>query len=159
MKFGGAILAIFFILATASPVFAHPGRTDSSGCHTCRTNCPSWGLSYGEYHCHNAKAAPQPEPPIHSRYGEGGTGYTEPAPEYEYKGSSVKSQPAPVNVASPQKEKSTDDTNTNKSGAVLGATDTNGSGGGWGTFGTLAVLGVGGWWAVRYRLRSRKNVA
>jgi len=31
---------------------AHPGRTDSSGCHTCRTNCPNWGLSYGEYHCH-----------------------------------------------------------------------------------------------------------
>jgi micrococcal nuclease len=25
---------------------------DSSGCHTCRTNCSSWGLSYGEYHCH-----------------------------------------------------------------------------------------------------------
>jgi len=33
--------------------WAHPGRTDSSGCHTCRTNCPGWGLSYGEYHCHN----------------------------------------------------------------------------------------------------------
>lgn len=34
-------------------VFAHPGRTDSSGCHTCRTNCASWGLSDGQYHCHN----------------------------------------------------------------------------------------------------------
>lgn len=34
-------------------VSAHPGRTDSSGCHTCRTNCERWGLSYGEYHCHN----------------------------------------------------------------------------------------------------------
>ena len=32
---------------------AHPGRTDGSGCHTCRTNCEKWGLSYGEYHCHN----------------------------------------------------------------------------------------------------------
>lgn len=38
---------------------AHPGNTDSSGCHTCRTNCPSWGLSYGEYHCHNSRV-PQP---------------------------------------------------------------------------------------------------
>ena len=34
-------------------VNAHPGRTDSRGCHTCRTNCEKWGLSYDEYHCHN----------------------------------------------------------------------------------------------------------
>jgi hypothetical protein len=34
------------------PVYAHPGRTDSSGGHTCRTNCESWGLGYGEYHSH-----------------------------------------------------------------------------------------------------------
>lgn len=32
---------------------AHPGRTDSNGGHTCRTNCGSWGLSTGEYHYHN----------------------------------------------------------------------------------------------------------
>lgn len=63
--------------------FAHPGRTDAYGCHTCRTNCPNWGLSYGEYHCHNAKALPQPEDPIKSKHGEGGTGYTVPAPEYK----------------------------------------------------------------------------
>lgn len=63
-------------------VLAHPGRTDSSGCHTCRTNCSSWGLSSGEYHCHRAKALPQPKAPIKSKFGEGGTGYTQPAPEY-----------------------------------------------------------------------------
>ena len=34
-------------------VSAHPGRTDSSGCHVCKTNCASWGLNNGEYHCHN----------------------------------------------------------------------------------------------------------
>lgn len=34
-------------------VDAHPGRTDSNGCHTCRTNCGKWGLSTGQYHCHN----------------------------------------------------------------------------------------------------------
>jgi len=34
-------------------VYAHPGRTDSRGCHTCKTNCVSWGLNQGEYHCHN----------------------------------------------------------------------------------------------------------
>lgn len=33
---------------------AHPGRTDSNGCHYCRTNCVRWGLSDGEYHCHNS---------------------------------------------------------------------------------------------------------
>lgn len=32
---------------------AHPGRTDSNGGHTCRTNCEKWGLEYGEYHYHN----------------------------------------------------------------------------------------------------------
>lgn len=76
-------LPIILGLASATPTFAHPGRTDSYGCHTCRTNCPNWGLSYGDYHCHNAKALPQPEEPIHSRYGGGGTGYTVPAPEYK----------------------------------------------------------------------------
>ena len=46
---------MLILLLTIMPtmVFAHPGRTDSSGCHTCRTNCASWGLSDGEYHCHN----------------------------------------------------------------------------------------------------------
>ncbi len=37
---------------TAGSASAHPGRTDSAGCHTCRTNCESWGLEYAEYHCH-----------------------------------------------------------------------------------------------------------
>lgn len=63
-------------------VFAHPGRTDSSGCHTCKTNCPNWGLSYSEYHCHNAKAVPQPVEPVKSHYGENGTGYTQSWPAY-----------------------------------------------------------------------------
>jgi hypothetical protein len=61
---------------------AHPGRTDSSGCHTCRTNCSKWGLSTGEYHCHQAKSVPQPIEPIKSHYSENG-GYTTPAPEYK----------------------------------------------------------------------------
>ncbi len=78
-------LIVFLIGIFSIPIisFAHPGRTDSSGCHTCRTNCPSWGLSYNEYHCHRAKASPQPKEPIKSIYGENGTGYTTPAPEYK----------------------------------------------------------------------------
>lgn len=63
-------------------ISAHPGRTDSSGCHTCRTNCTSWGLSFGEYHCHRAKSLPQPKEPIKSHRGDP-VGYTEPAPEYK----------------------------------------------------------------------------
>ncbi|AMQ07711.1 YHYH domain-containing protein [Sporosarcina psychrophila] len=37
----------------ASDAMAHPGRTDSSGGHTCRTNCAKWGYVTGEYHLHN----------------------------------------------------------------------------------------------------------
>ncbi|MBI4021935.1 MAG: hypothetical protein HY372_01125 [Candidatus Andersenbacteria bacterium] len=59
--------SIYFIFAAAvmlalSPAFrllsrpalAHPGRTDSSGGHYCRTNCGKWGLGQDEYHKHNA---------------------------------------------------------------------------------------------------------
>lgn len=42
------ILALIFPLSA----LAHPGRTNVSGCHTCKTNCESWGLKKGEYHCH-----------------------------------------------------------------------------------------------------------
>lgn len=69
-------------LATPFITSAHPGNTDSYGCHTCKTNCSNWGLSYGEYHCHNAKGLYQPEEPIRSHYGDYGTGYTEPWPNY-----------------------------------------------------------------------------
>lgn len=70
----------FFV--SVPTTYAHPGNTDASGCHTCRTNCSSWGLSYGQYHCHNSKGFTQPSTPIRSHYGTGGTGYTEPWPAY-----------------------------------------------------------------------------
>lgn len=57
-----SLLATFLFLN--SPVYAHPGRTDSTGCHTCRTNCPSWGLSYGEYHCHDGKVSSSSQLPV-----------------------------------------------------------------------------------------------
>lgn len=47
------ILAFVLLLILPLSVFAHSGRTDANGCHTCRTNCEKWGLTYGEYHCHN----------------------------------------------------------------------------------------------------------
>lgn len=50
-KIKGLIMIMIVVL---SPLYveAHPGRTDSNGCHTCRTNCAKWGLRYGQYHCH-----------------------------------------------------------------------------------------------------------
>ncbi len=50
-----AILCAVFIIFSfvGNTAFAHPGRTDSNGGHTCRTNCEKWGLQYGEYHYHN----------------------------------------------------------------------------------------------------------
>ena len=47
------ILFLFLLLVPFINVSAHPGRTDVNGCHTCRTNCAKWGLSNGQYHCHN----------------------------------------------------------------------------------------------------------
>ena len=52
-KYGILILVVFISLLSIKDVYAHPGRTDSRGCHYCRTNCAKWGLSNGEYHCHN----------------------------------------------------------------------------------------------------------
>ena len=53
MKYNLLILFLLSFLVTFPltpvPVYAHPGRTDSSGGHTCRTNCESWGLGDGEY--------------------------------------------------------------------------------------------------------------
>lgn len=59
MKLALIIVALFsFVLFNPVSTEAHPGRTDSSGGHTCRTNCESWGLSTGEYHSHNGGSAP-----------------------------------------------------------------------------------------------------
>ncbi len=50
------IILFAMILAFNLPVNieAHSGRTDSSGCHVCRTNCAQYGLSTGQYHCHSS---------------------------------------------------------------------------------------------------------
>ena len=88
------IIIIITTFLIASSLLAHSGRTDASGCHTCRTNCYSWGLSTGEYHCHRAKSsAPQPLEPVTSHKSETGVGYTEPAPEYKEPVASDESEP------------------------------------------------------------------
>ena len=50
----GVLLLIVSLFSISTSVLAHPGNTDGSGGHTCRTNCTEkWGLNYGEYHYHN----------------------------------------------------------------------------------------------------------
>jgi hypothetical protein len=61
------------LLVASSPVEAHPGRTDGSGGHTCRTNCASWGLGQGEYHYHGGGGS--------SSGGSTGGSYTAPVQE------------------------------------------------------------------------------
>lgn len=55
-----------FLLILPLETLAHPGNTDGSGGHTCRTNCEKWGLGYGEYHYHGGgppvTPATSPEP-------------------------------------------------------------------------------------------------
>lgn len=49
------LVIVIYSIVLSNVALAHPGNTDRYGCHTCRTNCPKWGKSYGEYHCHNSK--------------------------------------------------------------------------------------------------------
>lgn len=57
-----ALLTFLHFFIFNADVYAHPGNTDAYGCHTCRTNCPSWGYFYGEYHCHTPKYYIPPAP-------------------------------------------------------------------------------------------------
>ena len=78
------LILIIITLIISDVSFAHPGRTDSSGCHACRTNCSSWwGLSTGEYHRHRSKSVSQPIEPVRSIRNKNGAGKTVPAPEYK----------------------------------------------------------------------------
>lgn len=55
-----ALLLLTFIFPL--PLYAHPGRTASDGCHYCRTNCASWGEVQDARHCHNTYTPPAPTP-------------------------------------------------------------------------------------------------
>lgn len=46
-------LVTAFVIFFTSSAYAHPGKTDANGGHTCRTNCEKWGLKSGEYHYHD----------------------------------------------------------------------------------------------------------
>ena len=46
------MLSLFMVLLFPPLIFAHPGRTDSNGCHVCRSNCAKWDVEKGVKHCH-----------------------------------------------------------------------------------------------------------
>jgi hypothetical protein len=90
-------LVLLILITSLIPTlsFAHPGRTDSAGCHTCRTNCAQWGLSTGEYHCHQSKGVTQPIAPVKSIKAEQ---KTVPAPEYSIPKNNVEAEAKTVKV-------------------------------------------------------------
>lgn len=45
-------LVSMLTFGVTSIAYAHPGRTDKNGGHTCKTNCSKWGLKNGQYHYH-----------------------------------------------------------------------------------------------------------
>lgn len=50
------LLIIFILIISTINVSAHPGNTDSSGGHSCFSNCTKWGYSFGEYHNHSSSS-------------------------------------------------------------------------------------------------------
>lgn len=51
------LVACLICMLIPNAVLAHPGRTDGNGCHRCKTNCSQWGLSQGQYHCHDGSSS------------------------------------------------------------------------------------------------------
>ena len=98
------------ILLIPNKIYAHPGRLDGKGCHTCKTNCSSWGLNHNEYHCHN------------------GSTYSNSKGQIYNKDGSLKSNPS--NNNSSNKNQSTNsntnsNTNTSKPPVYKKSSDTN----------------------------------
>lgn len=86
MKYKKIIIKVIVISLLFLPnnVFAHPGRTDSSGCHKCNgnnTNCSQWGLTDGEYHCHNGNTYSNYKGEMYDSSGTLISGVTQTQPE------------------------------------------------------------------------------
>lgn len=71
MKKSFKIIICIMIIMMIDPttVLAHPGRTDSKGCHTCKTNCSSWGLDDYEYHCHSGNTYTNSKGDVYNKSG------------------------------------------------------------------------------------------
>lgn len=60
LKISLTLLGIFLLMSPS--VSAHPGKTASDGCHTCKTNCDKWGVPWNERHCHGAAESAPVQP-------------------------------------------------------------------------------------------------
>ncbi|MGX1983932.1 nuclease-like protein [Thermolongibacillus altinsuensis] len=54
-KFLTIALSFFMLFEFVTSTFAHPGKLDKNGGHTCHTNCEKYGLKKGQYHYHKQK--------------------------------------------------------------------------------------------------------
>ena len=63
-----SLVVTIALINSTSVVHAHPGRTDSEGGHTCRTNCTEkWGVEYNSYHFHNKETKEAPKVKLKAR--------------------------------------------------------------------------------------------
>ena len=169
------LLALVLMLGPIT-VQAHPGRTDASGGHTCKTDCASWGLSAGEYHKHNAGGYTNSQGQQFDKQGNNlGGSQPKPTPTPE---ASVPIQPpaavkpattvvpSPAPSPEPTQEPESTPTPTPTPSPTLPAQEVTSEGGedqddGWGSddTATLATLltivgaGTGGYYLIRRRAR------
>lgn len=54
------VTTLLVVFLSKTPVFAHPGRTASDGCHYCRTRCDYWGVTWNVRHCHGGAIPASP---------------------------------------------------------------------------------------------------
>lgn len=83
------------MLLLPSIIDAHPGRTDSNGGHTCRTNCAKWGLEDGEYHYHNGGGSSNSGSESSSSGSSSGSGSKSNSPPVESSTSKPEPKPQP----------------------------------------------------------------
>lgn len=170
-----SIFSMVWFFSLANIVNAHSGRTDSSGGHTCRTNCSSYGLDYGEYHYHGGSVISTPPPPPQTWSFEGKTYYSYSAylqaqEDYEIEQERIEqeeliqqqeeeNQRLQDELEELKKQQEISESNED-TGIVAGITDTDessNSGSGVAvSLGTLAILGGGGWYLNR---RKKRRVA
>ena len=151
-------LFLVVILLTLLPTsaLAHPGRTDSSGGHTCRTNCEDWGLDYGEYHYHNGGYTTPYSTPYNTPY----TTPVMPSPKLSPKPTSSPSPtpiPSPSPSPTPEVKGETTETSPSPETTAIGGKEETSSGNALMGFGIMAAIIVGGFWLVRKSLRKFKG--
>ena len=145
------VLFASIALFGAGKVEAHPGRTDSSGGHTCRTNCEDWGLDYGEYHYHNGGYTTPYTTPYSTPYTTPIITSPKPSPK-----STPSPSPTPIFSPSPSSTPEVKGETTQQSPSPVAQTQT---GTGEAVAGLLILGSIGGglFWLIKTALRRFKK--